>query len=117
MMHEGANPTLHRFLPRRRPAESTLPGSHVMPSNVFSRAVVVAVGLPLLLGVAPRSAAAQSGKWVATVSQLSSAGGAADLSIEPRNDKQSRARIVFRNTKRDMHLAWDIAEGNCRDEG
>ncbi len=75
-----------------------------------------------LLGVAvagamPRSASAQSGKWFATIGQLSTTSGAADLTVEPRNDKQSRARIVFRNTKRDMRIAWDIVAGSCRDEG
>ena len=67
--------------------------------------------------VAPMAAHAQSGKWVATLSQLGSAGGAADVTVEPRNEKQSRAKITFRNTKRDMRLAWDIVVGNCREEG
>jgi len=71
----------------------------------------------VLASTTARPAAAQSGAWVATVSQLGSAGGSADLTVESRNDKQSRAKIVLRNTKRDMRLAWDIAEGNCRDEG
>ena len=88
-----------------------------MPTNVFHRGVVCAIGVPVLLLVAPASYSAQSGKWVATISQLGSAGGAADVTIDPRNDKQSRAKIMFRNTKRDMRLAWDIVEGNCRDEG
>ena len=65
----------------------------------------------------PATAQAQSGKWVATISQLGSAGGAADVTVDPRNEKQSRAKISFRNTKRDMRLAWDIVVGNCRDEG
>ena len=65
--------------------------------------------------VAPQ-AGAQSGKWVATVGQLS-VGGSADVTVEPRNEKQSKAKITFRNVKRDMRLSWDIVAGNCRDEG
>ncbi|HYW32938.1 MAG TPA: hypothetical protein VE869_15665 [Gemmatimonas sp.] len=60
-------------------------------------------------------ASAQSGKWVASVQQLKTGPGAADLSIDPRNDKQSRAKISFRNTQRDMRIAWDIAPGRCGD--
>lgn len=84
---------------------------------LFCRRLVCASGALLLVSMAPRNVEAQSGTWVATISQLSTAGGAADVTIEPRNDKQSRAKIILRNTKRDMRLAWDIVEGNCRDEG
>ena len=65
----------------------------------------------------PEIAQAQTGKWLATVTQLSNGGGGAELTVEPRNEKQSRAKITFRNTKRDMRLAWDIVVGNCGDEG
>ncbi len=70
----------------------------------------------LMLGVAASSPAAQSGKWYATINQLSN-GGSADLTVESRNDKQSRARVSFRNTKRDMRIAWDIVAGSCNDQG
>ena len=83
----------------------------------FARGGVLGLVVALIASAAPARAAAQSGSWVATVSQLGSAGGSADLTVEPRNDKQSRAKIVFRNTKRDMRLAWDIVEGSCRDDG
>jgi hypothetical protein len=76
-----------------------------------------ALGAAVLIAFAPTASHAQSGKWVATISQLGSAGGAADVTIEPRNDKQSRAKIVFRNSKSNLSLKWDIAEGNCRDDG
>jgi len=59
---------------------------------------------------------AQSGKWFATVNQLRN-GGSADLVIESRNEKQSRARITFRNGSRDMRIAWDIVAGSCNDQG
>jgi hypothetical protein len=58
----------------------------------------------------------QSGKWFATVSQLRN-GGSADVTIDPRNDKQSRAKLSFRNGSRDMRIAWDIVAGSCNDQG
>lgn len=59
----------------------------------------------------------QSGKWIATIGQLSTVGGSADIAVDPRNEKQSRAKISFRNSKRETRLAWDIVEGRCREEG
>ena len=88
-----------------------------MCTNVFARRFVCVLSATVLVSIVPRGAAAQSGKWVATISQLTNGGGAADLTVDPRNDKQSRAKISFRNTRRDMRLAWDIVEGKCRDEG
>jgi hypothetical protein len=75
-----------------------------------------ALGLLVAVG-APRTEPAQSGKWVATITQLRNGGGAADVTIEPRNERQSRVKITFRNTRRDMRLAWDIVVGRCGDEG
>ncbi len=74
------------------------------------------------LGVAaivagPSLATAQSGKWVATIGQIRSVGGSADITVEPRNEKQSRVRVTVRNLSRDMRIAWDIVEGQCRDNG
>ena len=57
-----------------------------------------------------------SGKWVATIPTLTN-GGAADLTVELKGDKQSRARITFRNGRSNVQLAWNIAAGNCRDDG
>ena len=76
-----------------------------------------ALSVMLVAVAAPRAEPAQSGKWVGTISQLRTAGGAADITVEPRNERQSRVKIVFRNTRRDMRLAWDIVAGNCGDEG
>ena len=64
----------------------------------------------------PGMASAQSGKWTGTVSQLSIR-GSADITVEPRNEKQSKVKISFRNTANDRPLAWDIAEGRCGQEG
>jgi len=88
-----------------------------MQNTSFYCRLAAGVGVFALLSIAPASLWAQSGKWVATISQLTTAGGSADLTVEPRNDKQSRARINFQNTKRDLRLSWDIVEGSCRDEG
>ena len=87
-----------------------------MYPRVSIRVLVAAVSAVVVMTSTAARATAQSGKWVATISQMSIA-GAADLTVDPRNEKQSRAKIVFRNIKRDMRLAWDIVEGNCRDEG
>jgi len=67
--------------------------------------------------IGPSAASAQSGKWVGTVSTLRSAGGSADITIEPRGEKQSRVRLTVRNVNRDMRIAWDIVAGQCRDNG
>ena len=88
-----------------------------MRTQFLSRHIAFAVGIAVCGALAPTHLEAQSGRWLATISQLGAAGGAADLTIEPRNEKQSRAKIEFRNVKRDMRLAWDVVEGNCRDDG
>lgn len=70
-----------------------------------------------LAALFPSTGQAQSGKWVATISQVATAGGSADITIEPRGDKYSRVKVSFRNVKRDMRIAWDIVNGQCRDQG
>ncbi|MBM4193682.1 MAG: hypothetical protein FJ202_04790 [Gemmatimonadetes bacterium] len=85
--------------------------------RTLTRSAIIAFGLGLAVAVVPGAGHAQTGKWVATITQLTNGGGAADLTVEPRNDKQSRVKITFRNTRRDMQLAWDIVVGSCRDEG
>jgi hypothetical protein len=87
----------------------------IMRTTSFLKGFTFAAGLGAAVAILPAQARAQSGKWVATI-QLS-IGGSADLAVEPRNDKQSRAKLTFRNTRRDMRLAWEIVAGNCRDEG
>lgn len=74
------------------------------------------VPVTLLAVALPSAASAQSGKWTATILQLSIR-GSADITIEPRNEKESKAKISFRNTANDRQLAWDIAEGRCGQEG
>ncbi|MGV3709931.1 MAG: hypothetical protein ACO1Q7_13940 [Gemmatimonas sp.] len=84
--------------------------------NTLPGAVALAAAL-----VAAPNASAQSGKWVATISNISiegKAAGAADITVEPgKDDTKSKAKIVFRNSIRETRISWDIVQGNCRDEG
>jgi|GEM_PF-1922571 len=90
------------------------PNSAPRASRSVSRLLVLAAAL----AVGPTVAQAQgSGKWLATIAQIPTVGGSADLTIEPRNDKQSRAKLSFRNGGRDRRIAWDIVAGRCRDDG
>ena len=88
-----------------------------MRASAAIRIPAFALGFALVSVVAPRGAQAQSGKWVGTIARLSNGGGSAEVTVEPRNEKQSRAKISFHNTQRDMRLAWDIAVGSCGDDG
>ena len=67
---------------------------------------------------APHAVHAQSGKWVATVSQIASIGGNADVTIESRDEKRSRVKVAMRNVRaKELRVAWDIVSGQCRDQG
>lgn len=86
-----------------------------MTKNLQSFARVVALGAAF--SVLPGAAHAQSGKWTGLLSQLQTVNGAAEVSVENKDEKNSKAKISFRNTKRETRLAWDIVAGRCRDEG
>lgn len=87
-------------------------------TNFVSRRFVASVSTFVVAALlAPSAASAQSGKWVGTVNQIRTAGGSADFTIDPRNEKQSRVKVTVRNVNRDMRIAWDIVEGQCRDNG
>lgn len=87
-------------------------------TNVVNRRIVAPLSALVFAALlAPASASAQSGKWVGTVNQIRTAGGSADFTIDPRNEKQSRVKVSVRNVSRDMRIAWDIVEGQCRDNG
>lgn len=60
-----------------------------------------------------------TGKWSASVTTLSGSNmhGAADLRVEARNDKESRARLSVRSVPINRQLAWDVVAGSCGDEG
>ena len=83
----------------------------------FTAVPRVALLLASFAVLSPAVAHAQSGKFVGSVQQLKDGRGSADISIDPRNEKQSRAKITFRNTQRDARIAWDIVQGRCGDNG
>lgn len=88
-----------------------------LKSAIAARKVVRVLTLAAALTALPGVVQAQSGKWIATISVLSTVGGAADITVDPRNEKQSRAKISLRSSKRETRIAWDIVVGRCRDEG
>ena len=75
------------------------------------------VVLAAIVGMLPGVAHAQGGKWVGTISNMGTVGGAADITVEPRGDKESRVKISVRNSKKEVRLGWDVVEGLCRQEG
>ena len=58
-----------------------------------------------------------SGKWTATIAQLNTLRGAADVSVSPRGEKESRAKLSLRLVPINRQVAWDIVQGRCGDEG
>lgn len=73
-------------------------------------------------GLSAQDAAAptNSGKWSAIVNTLSGSGGmrgTAEFRVEPRNEKESRAKLSVRSVPINRQLAWDIVAGSCNDEG
>lgn len=67
----------------------------------------------------PAKQTGASGKWNASVNTLSGTNmrGSADLRVEARNEKESRARLSVRSVPINRQLAWDIVMGSCGDEG
>lgn len=88
--------------------------------SIFPR---IACASSLLL--APLSLAAQdstamakpSGKWLANIAQLGELRGAAEITVAPRNAKESRAKLSLRAVPINRQVAWDIVAGRCGDEG
>lgn len=84
------------------------------------RKVARLFALAATVAVLPSIAGAQTpppGKWVANISQIRSVGGSAELRVEPRNEKESRVKLMIRNSKRETRFWWDIVAGRCNDEG
>ena len=86
--------------------------------------ILAAGAVALLTAVAPlgaqdSTAAAPkgSGKWSASIGSLTGIRGAADVRVEARNDKESRARLTVRSTPINRQIAWDIVAGSCGDDG
>lgn len=89
-----------------------------------SRKIARLFTLAATFAVLPAVAQAQtpaSGKWVANITQIKAGsgapGGAAELRVEARNEKESRAKLMVRNTKAETRFWWDIVAGRCNDEG
>lgn len=58
-----------------------------------------------------------TGKWTATIAQLNTLRGAADLSVSAKGEKESRAKLSLRLVPINRQIAWDIVAGRCGDEG
>ena len=87
-----------------------------MPTPLPTPRTVRCLTLAIAAVLVPHIAHAQTGKWFALVNKLTIT-GSVDLTVEPRNDTQSKAKIILRNSKRETRLAWDIVAGRCQDEG
>ncbi len=61
--------------------------------------------------------AKSSGKWTATIAQLNVLRGAAELSVSPKGEKESRAKLSLRLVPINRQVGWDIVAGHCGDEG
>lgn len=79
--------------------------SRILTRSLAAAAVVLLPGL------------VHAQKWVGTIGNMTTIGGAADITVEPRGDKESRVKISLRNTKKELRLGWDVVEGLCRQEG
>ena len=58
-----------------------------------------------------------SGKWAGSIISLSTLRGAADIRVEPKGEKDSRAKLTVRSAPVNRQLAWDIALGSCGEDG
>lgn len=92
-----------------------------MTTSVNARRLGMGTSRSVLLAaavlVSPSLLHAQSGKFVGTATNLKTIGGAADIKVENKGDKQSKVKISLRNSKAELRVGWDVAEGRCGDEG
>ncbi|MEP6834223.1 MAG: hypothetical protein ABJB74_12555 [Gemmatimonas sp.] len=86
-------------------------------SRKVAKLLAVATAFAVLPVVAQAQVPAASGKWVANISQLKSVGGSAELRVEPRSEKESRAKLMITNSRKETRFWWDIVAGRCNDEG
>lgn len=96
--------------------DMTSPISASPASRKVARLFAVAASIAVLPMVAQAQSPA-SGKWAANITQIRTAGGAAELRVEPRSEKESRAKLMIRNSKRETRFWWDMVAGRCNDEG
>jgi hypothetical protein len=86
--------------------------------TIFAVVAPLIVSIPLTLHAQDAApAAAPSGKWTATIAQLNTLRGAADLTVAPKGSKESRAKLSLRLIPINRQVAWDIVAGRCGDEG
>jgi hypothetical protein len=57
------------------------------------------------------------GKWSGKFISLAGIRGTAEIRVENRGDKESRARLTVSSAPMNRQLAWDIVAGSCGDEG
>lgn len=89
--------------------------SSSLVARKIPRMLAVAAALVALPGVVHAQ-----GKWVGQMTTITidgKNGGAADITVDPRNEKQSRVKLSIRNSIKEVKLAWDVVSGRCREEG
>ncbi len=90
----------------------------VFGASLSAIALCALVGTPLAAQDSAQASAAQgSGKWAGSIISLSSLRGAADIRVEPKGAKDSRAKITIRSAPINRQIAWDIVAGSCGDDG
>ena len=91
-----------------------------MPVRFLASSALIAVALslsPALGAQEPASLVKPSGKWIATIAQLSELRGTADISVSPKGEKESRVKLSLRLVPINRQIAWDVVSGRCGDEG
>ncbi len=97
---------------------SRIQSIHYGTCRLVAFAGIVALSMASTLQAQDAAAMAKpTGKWTANITQLGELRGAAELSVQPRNDKESRARLSLRAVPINRQIAWDIVAGRCGDEG
>lgn len=118
-LHERRTLPMHQQrLPDRLPMR--IIKFRTLSLSPFGLAVFAITAVPLAAqDPAAANPATATGKWSASLNTLSGTNmrGSADVRIEARNEKESRARLSVRSVPINRQLAWDIVIGSCGDEG
>jgi len=86
--------------------------------SAFAAVCALSISFPAALQAQDTATAGKpTGKWTATIAQLSVLRGAADISISPKNEKESRVKLSLRLVPINRQISWDIVGGACGDEG
>ena len=89
----------------------------VLGASLSAIALCAVVGTPVAAQDSAQAAPAGSGKWAGSIISLSNLRGAADIRVEPKGAKDSRAKLTIRSAPINRQIAWDIAVGSCGDDG